>query len=107
MQKIIRRCFGWTVVVGLGLAAPVQAPVQAQAQAQVLLPSERAGAEWSTAVDSGRRTEIQVELAWLSDPLTFACMLQARADGPNLEVRGFVPSQAVREHALKLARLNS
>src|SRR5437667_10356405 len=75
MQSLIHRCFGWTLVMTLGLVAPVRA--------QAPRSSDRAGAEGSAAaIDSRRRTEIQIELAWLSDPVTFACMLEARVDGP-------------------------
>ena len=50
--------------------------------------------------------EVQVELAWLADPVTFPYMLEARMEGGQLRARGYVPSPAVREHALKLARMH-
>jgi hypothetical protein len=57
--------------------------------------------------DQRRLTEIQVEIAWLADPLTFPYFLEARTTGSNLEVRGYVPNKAVRDHALNLARVYS
>lgn len=50
---------------------------------------------------------MRVELAWLADPLTSSCRLEAHPSGGALEVRGQVPSEAVREHALRLARAES
>src|SRR5438067_3499644 len=58
------------------------------------------------AEDPRRLTEIAIELAWLGDPVTFAYFLEARVEGATLSVRGYVPDKAVREHALKLARLH-
>jgi hypothetical protein len=52
-----------------------------------------------------RLIEIQVEIAWLADPVTFPYYLEARATANSLEVRGYVPNQAVRDHALNLARV--
>src|SRR5947209_11272177 len=52
-----------------------------------------------------RTLEIQVELAWLADPATFPYFLEAHIKGANLEVRGYVPSKAVRDQALNLAKI--
>lgn len=52
-----------------------------------------------------RLLEIQVELAWLADPLTFPYFLDARLQGQTLEIHGHVPSPEVRERACQLARL--
>jgi len=46
---------------------------------------------------------LQAELAWLGDPSTFACQLEAREDGGKLMIRGSVPDEAVRGHVLELA----
>jgi hypothetical protein len=43
----------------------------------------------------------------LADPITFGCELVAAVQGATLEVRGYVPSQAVRERALRLANLST
>jgi hypothetical protein len=58
------------------------------------------------AAEANRGTEIQVELAWLSDRTTFPYYLEAHVKGSNLEVRGYVPTKAVRDQALNLAKLN-
>jgi hypothetical protein len=61
----------------------------------------------STAVPiepSARLAEIQVELAWLSDPVTYPFPLTAHAFGSNLELRGSVPNEVVRAHAAQIAR---
>lgn len=57
--------------------------------------------------DARRIVEVQIELAWLAEPFTFPFYLEAHADAHQLEIRGNVPSRAVREHALKVARLYS
>jgi hypothetical protein len=59
------------------------------------------------ATDPRRLAEIQVEIAWLADPATFPYYLEARAVSSGLEVRGYVPSKAIHEHALNLARVYS
>src|SRR5713226_4480968 len=51
-----------------------------------------------------RISEIRVELAWLGDPITFPCQLGASVQKGVVELRGYVPSTAVRERAVKLAR---
>lgn len=53
-----------------------------------------------------RHIEIQVELAWLADPITFPYFLQAKVNSGRLEVEGGVPNQEVRQHTLRLAQLN-
>ncbi len=53
-----------------------------------------------------RLTEIMVELAWLADPLIFPLELEACMDGEGLQVRGQVPNDAVKQRALKLARMH-
>lgn len=57
-------------------------------------------------VESNRTTEIRVEMAWLSDTATFPYYLEAHVKGTTLEVRGYVPSRAVRTQALNVAQLN-
>ncbi|MBM4072012.1 MAG: hypothetical protein FJ271_24265 [Planctomycetes bacterium] len=55
--------------------------------------------------DYHRLLEILIELAWLGDPITFSHLLEAKVEAGSLRVRGKVPDDAVREQALKLARL--
>lgn len=55
--------------------------------------------------EANRFIEILIELAWLADPVTFPYFLEARIEGATLHVRGFVSSNAVRDQALKVARL--
>ena len=57
--------------------------------------------------DPRRVTEINVEVAWLADPVTFPYYLEAHAAGTALEVRGFVPSKAVRDQAVRIAQVHS
>jgi hypothetical protein len=59
-----------------------------------------------TGENPNRLMEIQVELAWLGDPVTFPYYLEARLEGPKMVVRGCVPNPSVRGHAMQLARLN-
>lgn len=60
----------------------------------------------TTAENPHRQMEIQVELAWLADPVTFPYYLEAKMVGGKMEVRGLLPSKSVQEHAVRLARLN-
>ncbi len=57
----------------------------------------------ATRAAAGRADEIEVELAWMADPLLFRVPLRARAADTGLEVSGYVPS-SLRGHALKVAR---
>src|SRR5689334_11106325 len=61
----------------------------------------------AAAETSQRRAEIEVELAWLADPITFPYFLEARVESGTLSVRGYVPDKTVRDHALKLARVHT
>lgn len=78
---------------------------------QAAVPSGRTGAASEMAVAgvaTGALTPTaRVELAWLGDPVTFPYALEVMPMGTVLEVRGNVPNQTVREHALKLARESS
>ncbi len=96
---------GLVVVAGL-LGAP-------KADAQLLQrwfgpkTPERPAAAKSASSNPHRTTEINVEVAWLADPITFPYYLEAHASGSKLEVRGYVPNKAVREHALRIAQVYS
>jgi hypothetical protein len=57
--------------------------------------------------DPRRVAEINVEVAWLADPVTFPYYLEAHATGTQIEVRGYVPNQAVREQAARIAQVYS
>lgn len=61
----------------------------------------------SSQPDPKRVIEVNVEIAWLADPVTFPYYLEAHATGAQIEVRGFVPNKAVREHALRIAQVFS
>jgi hypothetical protein len=59
------------------------------------------------ALEARRLAEIQVEIAWLADPLTFPYFLEARGGSAGLEVKGYVPNRTIHDHALNLARVYS
>lgn len=87
--------------LGLGHLAHGQAPAPLAVQART------AGGRDAPALkgqDDPHVTEAKVAVAWLGDPLTFSCELQAHRSGNVLHVTGFVPSDAAREQALKIAR---
>src|SRR5262249_32101015 len=65
-----------------------------------------AATEESTPLSAAhaRLDEMKVELAWLADATTFPYQLDAHANGAALEVRGYVANEAVRAHALEVAR---
>ncbi|MFL5244349.1 MAG: BON domain-containing protein [Gemmataceae bacterium] len=69
------------------------------------LPPSTVIASSSTKAKSSHPSpvEIQTELAWLTDPITFPYDLQARIKDGQLHVLGSVASQAIRERALLLA----
>jgi hypothetical protein len=65
---------------------------------------EKAG---SPQADAQRSAEVSVEIAWLADPVTFPYYFEAHATATQLEVRGYVPNKAVREHAIRIAQIYS
>ena len=48
--------------------------------------------------------ELQVELAWMTDPVTFRCPIRAHAIPTGIELTGFVPSADAHKLAVNLAR---
>src|SRR5262245_13292803 len=97
------RAARWSLLVAgaVGLAAP------ASAQLGRLLPAHSTPAIPATAPSlteaQSKLAQIKVELAWLTDPATFPWPLTARVSGTVLHVGGEVPSQAIRQQALKIA----
>src|SRR4051812_21160725 len=55
--------------------------------------------------DARRVVEINIEVAWLADPVTFPYYLEAHATATQLEVRGYVPNKAVRDQAIRIAQV--
>jgi hypothetical protein len=51
-----------------------------------------------------RLVEIQIELAWLAEPITFPHYLKACLRADRLHVEGYVPNALARDEALRLAR---
>ena len=69
---------------------------------------EKAPPVKSVAPDLRRLVEVNVEVAWLADPVTFPYYLEAHINSAQqLEVRGYVPNKMVREHALRIAQVFS
>jgi osmotically-inducible protein OsmY len=60
-----------------------------------------------TQPDSRRISEVNIEIAWLADPVTFPYYLEAHANATQLEVRGYVPNKSVREQAIRIAQVHS
>jgi hypothetical protein len=96
---------GWALAaasslgVGLGLS-PAASPIDpAPAALTAAAPTTSA-----TTEEEARLAEIKVELAWLTDPLTFPCDLAVRAVHGALEIGGDVPREATRVRAVALAR---
>jgi BON domain-containing protein len=97
-----------TLILGMVLAGPVIAKKPFEEVSEPATPPVVAEGKKEKVLvgqEASRIIEIMIELAWLSDPITFPCFLEARAEGATLQVRGFVPSNSVRDHALRLARL--
>src|SRR5438128_1778999 len=91
MIKASRR---WLWMAGIAASLTLEARVTAQTAPLVPMRAKPAVNYDQRPLDSNRFTEIQVELAWMADPVTFAYFLEARIKGTNLELRGYVPSKA-------------
>jgi hypothetical protein len=114
MSKGNGRLLLWNLTAALSLAgATVAGPTTAGAQ-----PNERPvpklfgggpskGNPATPPIEPRRHAEIEVELAWLADSMTFPYFLEARIEGAALTVTGYVPNKTVRDHALRLARLHT
>jgi hypothetical protein len=109
MRRALRRA-GWALAAagGIGITAPAlgQSPA-----VRILGPAGHVveGGAVVVAMTEGqaRLEEGQVELAFLADPMLFSYGVGAHVDGVTLEVRGYVPTQAVREQALRVAKEHS
>jgi len=107
MRKIDWRCWGsMALLLGLSVPATAQLPGLFGTRPTAAKQQPTAGAVKIGAEDYNRLTEILVELAWLADPATFPCLLEAHVDGAALQVKGHVPDHSVRERALQIARLH-
>src|SRR5262245_47925660 len=93
MRRALRRAA--LAAAGLLPAAAAAAPPDAVPPAGVRVVPGAAAA---------RLAALQVELAWLADPVTASQPLEARAGGAALEVCGSVSDEVARERALTLAR---
>lgn len=47
----------------------------------------------------------RVEVAWLSDPMTYGYRLSAKSEGSKIELLGFLPSEALKHKAMQIARI--
>src|SRR5947209_4234735 len=106
MRRALRRAARVVAAASaLGLARPAVAQPSASPPAPAA-PAVVASTEGAAAARSahGRVEEIKVELAWLGDATTFPYQLDAHATGAGLEVRGYVANEAVKAHALEVAR---
>ena len=104
---MIRRRRKWLWLAALSASLGLSAAALAQSSSfqpfRNLFGAKTAPA---AAQDATRSVRIQVELAWLADPITFPYYLDARVKGDNLEVHGYVPNKTVRSQAISLAKLN-
>lgn len=108
MHRALRRV-GWGVLAAaaLGMTGPASAQPPAPGNGYPVVPVRPAGRPGPGADGPGRSEAVQVELAWLGDPLTSAYQLVARPSAGALEVYGCVPSATVRQRALDVARANT
>ena len=112
MFRALRRA-GWALAAaGLGLIAPARTtaagPPFAAAEQIIEIGPEATGPvmvpNHVLAAADTHFTAMEVELAWLADPLTFPYHLTLHVEGGTVHVRGFVQNKAARERALRLAR---
>jgi len=108
MHRALRRAW-WALAAAVGLALVL--PTRTLSAAHPVAHSGERAVQKSevetthaAAAEATRVTEIEVELAWLADPITFPYHLGARVAGGALHVRGFVQSKAGHDHALQVAR---
>jgi hypothetical protein len=105
-METVRGTWLGTLILGLALAGAAMAKPPAKPASVPLEEIKPIPAEKSiSGSEANRFLEILVELAWLADPVTFSYFLEARVEGSTMHVRGFVSSNSVRDHALKIARL--
>ncbi len=98
MRRSLRRAARLLLAAGaVGLAQPAQAQSTPE-----IAPAAR------PKLSSGQAhlERMKVELAWLADSTCFAHCLEAHVADSSLEIRGTVPDEHVREHALRVARQN-
>ncbi len=112
MYRALRRA-GWALAAaaGLGIVAPARTP--AAPPAPVYQEITEVGPEAMSpvivqdhvlAAPDAHLAAIEVELAWLADPLTCPYHLTLHIEGGSAHVRGYVQNKAAREKALRLAR---
>lgn len=95
------------LLAGLIVCASLLFPSTGQAQLPWRLFGPKTDKSKTALPDPRRALEINVEIAWLADPITFPYYLEAHADSKKLDVRGYVPNKAVREHAMRIAQIYS
>jgi hypothetical protein len=106
MRRAFRKA-AWTLATGIGIATPGLGQTHV---GPVLGPGEtilRTEAVSGLTETEARFEEGEVELAFLADPMLFSYGLAGHLEGSGLEIRGFVPTKAVREQALRVAREHS
>jgi hypothetical protein len=101
MSRAIRKA-GWALAAACGISIVPIAIAQTPAHSHVDESGKTAAAPVDTA--ARRALEIKVELAWLEDTETFPCQIAALFRSGDIEVRGYVPSEAVRDKAVRIAR---
>jgi osmotically-inducible protein OsmY len=120
----------WAPPVAAGLTLIVLASAQQPGPAPRPAPGQPASAQPAQGApvddEAARLAEIKAELGWLADPLTFPYHLAAHVqsqtlgsragsgvpsqkavEGRVLEIRGFVPNEAVRARAVKDAQAHT
>jgi hypothetical protein len=107
MRRALRHAVGVLLATGVvGLARPVLAQTSSYQVGGQQTLVRTVSHEETTATSEGlsRLEEMKVELALLSDVVTFPCYLGTFALGDKLDVRGYVPNDVVKQRALDLAR---
>jgi len=97
---------GWALITAstLGVAVAVTAPASLGAAFGAAPTRFETAPPIPLADAQARLVEIKVELAWLADASTFPCELAPMCIGGALEVGGMVPSDAMRQRVLQVAR---
>ena len=113
MFRAFRRA-GWALAAAAGLGLGM--PGRTLAAGPVITTSEVISEIDTTAVypdmvpdsvvpvQQTHVVEMEIELAWLADPVTFPYHLGARVQGNTIHVRGFVQNKAAHDKALRIAR---
>jgi hypothetical protein len=108
-QVFPKRGLVWALAAAAGLLPALPAAAQMQytpagSTAYNAGPAMHFPGEAGLETPGVQQDDVRVQLAWLADPMTFPWNLAARIGPSSLEVVGYVPTDAVRQRVIQVAR---